>query len=474
MNKSEEGTNYCGNLSYHQDVDPVLQNNHFLYLYQSLGHSVLVGDLRSTSRRLTFASSPRVHLQDQIVGQPTRTLPPAHIESLTSIDSGRYQVTWSIKKPESADLTEANFLVITGPMYLRAFDEQASLYVLETVALVPYRDERTSYVTTFNTSVDEAEHVLIIRLKRIDEDGNPQLVMGVVVPSVAVLLVLALGVLVLALAPRGNVCRSWLRRKTRHGTLQPVKSWRPSYRIRRKCSLRIESIICRRAKCSLRRTRNSVSYDRIHLGKQIGRGAFGRVFLARIDSVNGTPIDKMIAVKKLKHRASPDELDDFLTEISTFKRVGHHPNVVSLVGCCTLTLPYCMLMEWVPCGDLLRYLRRLRAQLNKQLAQVAAAAAVPPPRPCRHTTADNPYIDILPERGSSTTHSESSSQMQVDGPSSLGNSSSSGQARRSPPSRQASTTLETPAVELDARELHSFALQIARGMVHLERQQITH
>jgi hypothetical protein len=43
-----------------------------------------------------------------------------------------------------------------------------------------------------------------------------------------------------------------------------------------------------------------VSYNRIHLGKQIGRGAFGRVFLARVDSVGGVAVPQIIAVKKLK------------------------------------------------------------------------------------------------------------------------------------------------------------------------------
>jgi serine/threonine protein kinase len=51
-----------------------------------------------------------------------------------------------------------------------------------------------------------------------------------------------------------------------------------------------------------------------------------------------------------------------LSEIAMMKRVGRHPNVVTMLGCCTLKQPYYMIMEYVPCGDLLHYLRQLRVE----------------------------------------------------------------------------------------------------------------
>lgn len=47
-----------------------------------------------------------------------------------------------------------------------------------------------------------------------------------------------------------------------------------------------------------------------------------------------------------------DQLEEFLGEISTMKRVGKHQNVVRLLGFCTLEQPLMMIMEFVPCGDL--------------------------------------------------------------------------------------------------------------------------
>lgn len=51
---------------------------------------------------------------------------------------------------------------------------------------------------------------------------------------------------------------------------------------------------------------------------------------------------------------SSDQLDEFIGEISTMKKVGKHPNVVRLLGFCTLSEPYMMIMEFIPCGDLVR------------------------------------------------------------------------------------------------------------------------
>lgn len=57
--------------------------------------------------------------------------------------------------------------------------------------------------------------------------------------------------------------------------------------------------------------------------------------------------------------------DDFIAEIEILKKIGHHPNIVKLLGCCTSKIPYLMIMELVPCGDLKNYLLDLRKQWRK-------------------------------------------------------------------------------------------------------------
>jgi serine/threonine protein kinase len=125
-----------------------------------------------------------------------------------------------------------------------------------------------------------------------------------------------------------------------------------------------------------------VSYDRLELGRQIGEGAFGRVFLARAEAITGIPGYITVAVKNLKHKASPDEVEEFLSEIAMMKRVGPHPNIVTMRGCCTLKQPYCMLMEYVPCGDLLQYLRELRVEYERRTGgELAASSTMKRPIP---------------------------------------------------------------------------------------------
>jgi len=46
--------------------------------------------------------------------------------------------------------------------------------------------------------------------------------------------------------------------------------------------------------------RFEVSHDRLELGQQIGKGAFGCVFLARAEAIIGIPGYSIVAVKKLK------------------------------------------------------------------------------------------------------------------------------------------------------------------------------
>lgn len=50
----------------------------------------------------------------------------------------------------------------------------------------------------------------------------------------------------------------------------------------------------------------------------------------------------------------------FMFEIEQMKLLGSHPNIVSMVGCCTLQEPKFLVIEYVPCGDLLKWLRGRR------------------------------------------------------------------------------------------------------------------
>ena len=57
---------------------------------------------------------------------------------------------------------------------------------------------------------------------------------------------------------------------------------------------------------------------------------------------------------------SEAQKDEFLFEIATMKLLGAHQNILSLVGCCTLQDHKFLVIEYVPFGDLLHWLRSKR------------------------------------------------------------------------------------------------------------------
>ncbi|XP_006815314.1 tyrosine kinase receptor Cad96Ca-like [Saccoglossus kowalevskii] len=99
-------------------------------------------------------------------------------------------------------------------------------------------------------------------------------------------------------------------------------------------------------------------HDAVIIQDIIGVGEFGEVMKAVAFSLLGNDIWMTAAVKTLKDDSSPMEREDLLKEIKLMKRLPPHPNVVSLLGCCTREHPLYLIMEYLPEGDLQHYLRR--------------------------------------------------------------------------------------------------------------------
>ncbi|XP_068685579.1 fibroblast growth factor receptor 4-like isoform X1 [Montipora foliosa] len=98
----------------------------------------------------------------------------------------------------------------------------------------------------------------------------------------------------------------------------------------------------------------------VTIEKVIGKGAFGQVAKATADGLQGMPQKTLVAVKMLKAASPESDKKYLLSELEVMKTLKPHPHVVKLIGCVTQSEPFLVLIEYVPHGDLLGYLRKSR------------------------------------------------------------------------------------------------------------------
>ncbi|XP_071005522.1 tyrosine-protein kinase ABL2-like isoform X3 [Oncorhynchus clarkii lewisi] len=95
----------------------------------------------------------------------------------------------------------------------------------------------------------------------------------------------------------------------------------------------------------------------ITMKHKLGGGQYGEVYVGVWKKYNLT-----VAVKTLKEDTM--EVDEFLKEAAVMKEVKH-PNLVQLLGVCTLEPPFYIVTEYMPHGNLLDYLRECdREEVN--------------------------------------------------------------------------------------------------------------
>ncbi|RCN49471.1 protein tyrosine kinase [Ancylostoma caninum] len=162
--------------------------------------------------------------------------------------------------------------------------------------------------------------------------------------------------------------------------------------------------------------------DDVSVGGVIGEGAFGLVCKGTMSGPKGMAV--RVAIKQLKTNAVDEEKEEFLREMDIMKQVGRHPNIVTMYGLCEEPDFQCMVMEYVPFGDLKHYLQNLRRQLSLAVSTLKTSLR-------------------MEESVTAAMHSSliGTDQLQY---------------------------------SLDPAELQSFAAQVANGMAHLESLNITH
>ncbi|KAM3938043.1 mast/stem cell growth factor receptor Kit isoform 3-T3 [Leptodactylus fuscus] len=100
--------------------------------------------------------------------------------------------------------------------------------------------------------------------------------------------------------------------------------------------------------------------DRLCFGKILGAGAFGKVVEATAYGLFKEDNALTVAVKMLKPSAHATEREALMSELKVLSYLGHHKNIVNLLGACTVGGPTLVITEYCCYGDLLNYLRRKR------------------------------------------------------------------------------------------------------------------
>ncbi|XP_059377473.1 vascular endothelial growth factor receptor kdr-like isoform X2 [Carassius carassius] len=101
--------------------------------------------------------------------------------------------------------------------------------------------------------------------------------------------------------------------------------------------------------------------DRLRLGKTVGHGAFGKVVEASAFGIDKISTCKTVAVKMLKAGATNNEWRALMSELKILIHIGHHLNVVNLLGACTKRGdPLMIIVEYCKYGNLSNYLRSRR------------------------------------------------------------------------------------------------------------------
>ncbi|KAM6971586.1 receptor-type tyrosine-protein kinase FLT3-like [Tautogolabrus adspersus] len=107
--------------------------------------------------------------------------------------------------------------------------------------------------------------------------------------------------------------------------------------------------------------------ENLELGKELGSGAFGMVVHATAYGIRKPGVSQQVAVKMLKEKHQTVEKEALMSELKMLTHIGHHANIVNLLGACTDSGPTYLIFQYCCYGDLLNYLKENREKYHKSV-----------------------------------------------------------------------------------------------------------
>ncbi|XP_025087415.1 vascular endothelial growth factor receptor 3-like [Pomacea canaliculata] len=107
--------------------------------------------------------------------------------------------------------------------------------------------------------------------------------------------------------------------------------------------------------------------ERLRMGMILGQGAFGRVVKAEAVGIGGSNDVITVAVKVVKDCTNKEQMMALVSELKILIHIGHHLNIVNLLGAVTKDLRYgklSIIVEYCPFGCLQNYLLKNKNSLR--------------------------------------------------------------------------------------------------------------
>ncbi|XP_041079401.1 macrophage colony-stimulating factor 1 receptor 1-like [Polyodon spathula] len=197
--------------------------------------------------------------------------------------------------------------------------------------------------------------------------------------------------------------------------------------------------------------------DKLRLGKILGAGAFGKVVEATAYGLGKEDTVLRVAVKMLKPSAHCDEREALMSELKILSHLGHHKNIVNLLGACTHGGPVLVITEYCSYGDLLNLLRQKKESF---LANVVSEPILEETSDYKNLSIDKTYIRS--DSGISSSSSDGYLRMK-----SSFNGSRSAQGSMC-------DGIQKDNWSLDMDDLLRFSYQVAQGLDFLAEKNCIH